>query len=289
MRSSKSPTPNQRGTKLRSRTNLTSYYRSASESGRPSPFKPKPAKTAGRKILFGVADVTLAIVLVVGLVYSLLVSSSPQVKATSQIYHSPAEYREQIARFFSGIQNHNKLTFNESQIVERIQHRFPEVQSAHIELPFFSEQPVVWLDIAAPQLLLSNPSGSYVIDSQGTAVAKPSQLPQLKNLVPLSDQTGYNSQIGQQVLSSQEVAFIMDVTEQARGSGVKIDSLTLPPLAQEIDLRAAGQNYFVKFFLGGDAKLQVGQYLAARNQFSKSGQGPAEYLDVRVPGKIFYK
>jgi hypothetical protein len=289
MRSPKSPTPNQRGSKVRARANLTSYYRSANETGRPSPFRPKPSAHPARRILFGAADIILAIVLVAGLIYSLLVNSSPQIKVTDQTYHSLAEYRSQITPLLGGVQNRNKLTFNEPQVVGRIQSRFPEVQSAHVELPFFSERAVVWLNISAPELLLGNPSGSYIIDSQGTAVARPAQLPNLKNLVILTDQSGYNSQVGKQVLSSEAVSFIMYVADQAKSSGVKISSLTLPPLAQEFDLRAAGQPYFVKFYLGGDAKLQVGQYLAARSQFNRSGQGPAEYLDVRVPGKIFYK
>jgi hypothetical protein len=34
---------------------------------------------------------------------------------------------------------------------------------------------------------------------------------------------------------------------------------------------------------------QAGQFLATRNQFNDTNTQPAEYLDVRVPGKVFYK
>jgi hypothetical protein len=63
----------------------------------------------------------------------------------------------------------------------------------------------------------------------------------------------------------------------------------LPPKAQELDLRASDQSYYVKFYLGGDAMIQTGQYLAARQKFAQTKQQPGEYLDVRVSGKIFYK
>jgi hypothetical protein len=75
---------------------------------------------------------------------------------------------------------------------------------------------------------------------------------------------------------------------QTRRAGVPIKSLTFPPLAQELDLATEDQPYFVKFYLGGDPLVQAGTFLAARHQFS-SGVKPSVYLDVRVPGKIFYK
>jgi hypothetical protein len=70
---------------------------------------------------------------------------------------------------------------------------------------------------------------------------------------------------------------------------VSVSSLTLPKTAQELDLRTKDRPYYVKFYLGGDALLQAGQFLATRRQFDTSNTQPAEYLDVRVEGKIFYK
>jgi hypothetical protein len=70
---------------------------------------------------------------------------------------------------------------------------------------------------------------------------------------------------------------------------VSIKSLTLPKSVQELDLHTSDRTYFVKFYLGGDALQQTGQFLAARHQFDITNSQPAEYLDVRVAGKIFYK
>jgi hypothetical protein len=63
----------------------------------------------------------------------------------------------------------------------------------------------------------------------------------------------------------------------------------LPSTAEELDIHTPDRPYYVKFYLAGDALLQTGQYLASRHQFDTTNSQPAEYLDVRIPGKIFYK
>jgi hypothetical protein len=70
---------------------------------------------------------------------------------------------------------------------------------------------------------------------------------------------------------------------------VPISALSLPAVPEEIDLRASDQPYYVKFYMGGSAVLQTGQFLAARQHFKQTGQLPAQYLDARIAGKVFYK
>jgi hypothetical protein len=268
---------------------MTSYYSSAKDSAAPSPFRKRQPKTDKRAIIFNIADLILLAILLIGLVYSLLLRPAPQVKVDNSPYHSSAAYQSEIAPLFKGFKNSNKLTFDEASVVNAIQRKFPEVHNARIELPFFSEKPVVWLDISAPAFMLVNDRSSLLIDDQGTAVAKSADFPNIKNQITVQDQTGLNVSVGQQVLSSYGVALIGIVITQAKQAHVPIASLSLPPRAQELDLKTSDQPYFVKFYLGGDALSQTGQFLAARHQFAKNGQTPSQYLDVRVPGKIFYK
>jgi len=262
-----------RGQKTYKRAPLTSYYRSRGQSETASPFKKREAKRNHRKVIFGVADAILIILLFAGIVYSLVLKPQPEVTPTSLSYHSQAVYSRQVAAVFGGIKNGNKITFDEHSVSVAIQKRFPEVQSVRIELPFFSQRPKAWLNISP----------------QGTAVAMAADLPGLKGLIVLDDQSGYNVVLGQQILSSQSVSFIKTVIAQAAHNKVPISSLTLPPLALELDLRTSDQPYYVKFFLGGDADLQIGQMVAVRQKLAQTNQTPGQYLDVRVPGKIFYK
>lgn len=277
-----------RGSKSYSRAPLNSYYRSKNPANDESPFKKKPAKSNTRKVLLGAADTILAIVLLAGLVYSLLLKPQPKIEASNLTYRSAFDYNQQITPMFGGFKDSNKITFDDKVVISAIEKRFPEVRSVRVELPFFSEKPVVRLDISPPVFKLLSPEGTYIIDTEGIAVAKAADYPKLDNLVSISDQSGFETLVGKQVLSSQSVNFINTVIEQSKNAKVPISSLTLPLLAQEIDLRTADEPYYVKFYLGGDALSQSGQFLAARQKFKTASQ-PAQYLDVRVPGKIFYK
>lgn len=271
------------------RTPIANYYRAAKDPTAQSPFRRKQPKTNRRMMLFNIADIILLAIVIIGLIYSLILSHNPAIKADSAQYHSPAVYKTQIATLFSGLKNSNKLTFDESSVVKAIQAKFPEVRSARVELPFFSQQPVVWLNISPPAFSLVNSQSSYLIDTQGVAVARSSDIPTIKNKIVVQDQTSFEVKLGQQILSSDGVALINTVIAQAKQAKVPIAALSLPPRAQELDLRTSDQPYYVRFYLAGDALSQTGQFLAARHQFAKTGKSPSQYLDVRVPGKIFYK
>jgi hypothetical protein len=277
-----------RGQRAYSRTPLNTYYRSKDQPAQ-SPFKKKQPKKNHRKFLIGAVDISLVVLLLAGVIYSLLLNAQPRVTVSGLSYHSLSTYQSQVAASFSGLKNRSKITFDERGVIAKIQHRFPEVQSAQIELPFFSQQPRVNLSVSPPAFKLSDGKQLYIMDAQGLAVARAADLPKLDKLVTITDQSGFEASVGKQLLSSESVSFINTVIVETQRAKVPIASLTLPPLAQEIDLRTVDQPYFVKFYLGGDALTQTGQFLAARQKFAQTHQTPADYLDVRIAGKIFYK
>jgi cell division septal protein FtsQ len=279
-----------RGQKSYKRTPVTAYYRSAETPGKTSPFKKKPPRKNRRKLLFGIIDILLIVLLVIGLVYSLILKPEPRIKASDLSYRPIAAYSAKITPEFNSLHNRNKITFDETAVAAAIEKQFPEIQAVRVELPFFSQQPTVWLNVAPPAFKLQSGGSSYIVDSQGIVTAKAAELPKLNKLVSLSDQSGFETGVGKQVLSAAAVNFIDTVIAQARHAGVPISGLSLPPLAQEMDLRTADTPYFVKFYMGGDALTQTGQFLASRKNFLQNpSQAPHEYLDVRVSGKIFYK
>lgn len=267
------------------------YYRSGSPRTSTSPFVKKTPKTTdrARKFLIRALDILIIIIILFGLVYSLLVKASPRIILNDSTYHSIAEYRTAATKFFGAFKNHNKITLDEQGVVAALQKQFPEIANASVELPLFSQTPIVHLVIAKPSFFLTSRGTDYVINSQGVATSEAKNAPQIKNLTTLIDQSGFTTVVGKQVLSAENVGFIKSVLQQAVRAKVPIKALILPARAQELDLQTTDHGYFVKFYLGGDANLQSGQFLAARHRFDKTRQQPSQYLDVRVPGKIFYK
>lgn len=221
--------------------------------------------------------------------YSLIVRPDPVFSIDSSVYHPSSVYLQATQKQLNSLQNHTKITFDSSALTRNLQKQYPEIGAVGVELPVFGQRPKISLHIAPPTLVLSSSGQDYIIDKNGTVVTKAKNLPQIKNLPLLSDQSGFQTSIGKPVLATTEVSFISTLIKQCQRVKVPLAELILPPRAQELDLRTSDRPYFVKFYLGGDALLQTGQYLAARHQFDQAGQQPAQYLDVRVSGKVYYK
>lgn len=266
---------------------VNTYYRSESKAA-DSPFVKKPPKRPARKFVLGFLDVLVLAALLVILFYALALKPDPAIEANDFSYHSKAAYSAAASAQFSRFKNHNKVTFDESAVVKSLQTKFPEITAVQVELPFFSEQPVLRLTIAKPDFVLDSPESSLVVDSAGVAVAPVADV-NVKGLPVINDNSGYIAKAGSQALSSDSASFINTLIAQCKHAKVPIASLTLPAAPQELQLRTKDSAYYVKFYLGGNVMQETGQYLAARAHFTQTHQPPAEYLDVRVPGKIFYK
>ena len=267
------------------------YYRTGGRSSKTSPFEKKPVVPASRfhKTLVRLADLAVIAVILFCLIYSLIVRPNAEVLLSDKSYRAESVYSTAASRLFREFKNRNKVTLDGQSIVKSLRKQFPEIASASVELPLFAEIPRLHLNISSPSIFLHSGNSTYVIDAAGVAVAKTSGLPNIKNLPNVIDQTGFETTVGKQVLSAQAVSFINDIVAQCKHASVSIQSMTLPARAQELDLRTADENYYIKFFLGSDPTQQIGQFLAARHQFASGGDQPSEYLDVRVVGKIFFK
>ncbi len=266
---------------------LKSYYRSETGKEAASPFKKKSAPRRARRFLFGFLDIILVIVLISGLLYSLLVSSKPKIVLSSTAYHDVSNYQREAERLFSSFKNQSKITFDQNSIAQGMRARFPEIASVDTELPVFSQKATLRLGIAPPSLILKSGNSNYIVDAQGVIVQRISN-PSSKKLPVVEDKSGYEAKIGKPVLNADAVNFVKTLDAELRRAKVDISGYSIPPVAQEIDLNVNGQNYYAKFYLGGDVLTQAGQYLAARANFNALNT-PSQYIDVRVPGKIFYK
>jgi hypothetical protein len=254
----------------RARAPMTAYYR-GSPNEESSPFSRQNPKRRVAPYLYGVLDIILAAVLIAGIAYSLMINPHPSIKANSHTFHSINDYRSAAESQLSKINNRNKITFDEQGLAAALKTQFPEIRGVQVELPLLSEKPTINLAIDQPSFFLDSRGARYIIDSSGRAVTEAKRLPNIKNLPQINDNSGFRISPGRQVIGGDGVSFINTL------------------YAEELDLRAKDQPYFVKFYLGGDPLAQIGQYLAARHHFNEAGQQPAEYLDVRVPGKVFFK
>jgi cell division septal protein FtsQ len=273
----------------RRRSPITTYYRSEPGTDTRSPFSKKPPPSKFRKYLLNFLDAVVIILLVAAVSYTLLIKPDANVLVSSTAFHNQKTYQAAASDQLSHFNNRNKITFNQQGMAEAMKKQFPEITDVQVELPIFSERPTIRLSVGNPSFIVTSQGQSYVVNSSGKAIAKTTELPPVKDLPRIDDQSGYKINTSAQILSSDDVTFINELIAQSRRAGVPIASLVLPAVAQEIDLRTKDQSYFVKFYLGGDSLAETGQFLAARKHFIDTKQPPSQYLDVRVAGKVFFK
>ena len=267
------------------------YYSGQPKTSQPSspfkkavPLKPKKAKKTHKPLNY----VYLGLFILV-IIYCSLLKNNPKIELDSTTYHSQSDYAKVISTKLGSLRNHSKLTFDRGGLSTSLKKEFPELSSVDVKIGLISQSPLVKLTVAAPSFNYANGSNIYVISSGGVVVATSKQLPQAAKLPLLTDQSGFSAEPGKQVLGTSAIAFINTLIAQCQRAKVSLGSLTLPARPQELDLRASGSNYYVKFDLNGDPTLQAGQYLAAKHKFDSEGAGPEQYLDVRIIGKVYYK
>lgn len=268
----------------------TSYYKGMHEASQPkSPFSKKVSTIPTSKKITKVIDWVLVIAVIFCFIYSLIVRPQPHVLATSTSFHSLSTYQDFAAKNLGSIKDSNKITFNETALVDSMQKQFPEISSMWVELPIFGQKPIIHLTISQPTFVYSSKNVSYILDSEGVIAGTQADMASMKGLPTVIDQSNIDFKVGDKVISSDSVDFISQVVAQAKKAKAPISNIVLPAIAQEIHLRTTDKPYYVKFYFGNDVLVQTGQWLAARHEFDAKGITPGEYLDVRVPGKVFYK
>ena len=243
----------------------------------------------------------ISIVIIGLLVYEMQLGTMPRVVSLVQASDAPflqdssVYARKASALFGSSAANRNKLTVDSSRIASELETQFPELQDVSVSLPLIGDQATLYIRPAEPALLLSANGSTIVIDENGRVVGEATAAMSFKGLqIPsVTDQSGLQAKVGQQILPRTAVTFISTVVSQLKSQKIKVLSLTLPTAASELDAYIEGQPYFVKFNMHDAnteaAALQTGTYIAVSKQLTREGTKPRQYIDVRLNGRAYYK
>lgn len=184
-----------------------------------------------------------------------------------------------------------KFTVNSGDFEKAFKEEFPEVADVSISLPLISRRPVVTISTAEPQLILTAQSQAYVLDRRGTVVMPAKDLSSsIRDKLPVvNDQSGLSVAVGKTVLPAEHIAFITSVIAQLNAKQVSVETVTLPAIATEVDIKPKGVAYFIKFNLETPAREAAGSYLATKQHLETNKVMPGQYIDVRIPGRAYYQ
>lgn len=236
-------------------------------------------------LLVGVVLVCVLKVLWLSTDPKIIVVGNTTVSAT---YVQPNNMYETAARSLlkTSIANHSKLTADLDGIARRLQRQFPELQHVVVNIPLVSNRPVVYVEVAQPSLIVQTVHGNYALNRTGIVLARAPKIP--ASVPVVVDQSGATPKLGGYYLPGSTITFIQTVEYQLMAAHSAISAFVLPSTSPyELDVRPEGQPYVLRFNLEEDAKVQSGAAIATLQ--SLGANLPKQYLDVRVPGRVYYK
>ena len=282
--------------------NVFSYHANRSHDeearGRRDLSSNKMPRSRSRSLIRYSPSIIAGIAILVSLVYMLGIDGRPVIQIPDSerqalLLRDEAVYEQTASRLFTSVlTNRNKLTVNTTSIAHEMRREFPELASVSITLPLVGRRPVITLEIQQPALVLIGQNGMFVVDEYGRAVMPVNELnrkPDQLGLPLVTDESGLGLEAGKAVLPKESIDFITISTYQLKQKGIEVESLLLPTIASEMHIRLKGQKYYLKCNLSGDARKQMGAFIAAKEQLEREGASPAEYIDLRVDERVYYK
>lgn len=182
--------------------------------------------------------------------------------------------------------NRTKLTLNANGVALQLRQQFPELDHVVITAPVLGNKPVVHLSFLHPALVVESLRGFYTIDQNGYVLAHVSAPP---GELPLVEEASQREVMpGKQYIARSTVAFTETVANQLKAANISVQRLRLPTDAPyELDAVLKDKPYILRFNLQADAMQQSGGAVAVLKQLDSTI--PAQYVDLRVPGRAYYK
>lgn len=236
------------------------------------------------------------VALVAALIHTCLLQPNPKiilVSTSGTVHRNAQDYQDAAQSIWKkSLFSRSKLTVSTDGIERTMQSQFEELASVQVELPLLGRRPTMILTPATPALQLISNNGVFYVDESGKIMARITDVSgnEIKNMPLVRDETGTPVEVGKNIFSGPEAIFLKQLYTSLITENIAVESITLPKTAaNEADVRVTGQQYYIKFSIGSDARQAVGTYLAAKAKLDTEGTVPAEYMDVRVEEKVFYR
>lgn len=255
------------------------------------PARRNQKKKSNKSVLY-ITGATIVLVIF----YSLWLNANPTIvldKQPGTITQPPAKYQTAINELWQeSILNRSKITVKSAKITQDIYDQFPEVNKVQINLSLIGQGVNIRLTSSKPVMQLISPNGSFYLDENGKALAQTNNVTghNLPTMPVVQDYSGLSASVGKTILPKSEVDFIRQLNGELLVAKLPLASVNLSANeANEVDVKLTGQGYYLKFSVTSDARQAVGAYLAVKAKLDTTHQIPKEYVDMRIPEKVFYK
>jgi hypothetical protein len=184
-----------------------------------------------------------------------------------------------------------KLTLNAEDIQNQVAGVHTELSDVRVQVPLLGRRPTIVLVPSRAALKLEAQNGVFYLDNQGRALVNASVVGNASAVPVVRDLSDVSVEPGKTVLPAVHVAFLLQLSEQLSAQNIS-GSLSLSnAVVNQVEFAPEGVGYRVKFLLDEPATVRqaVGSYIAVKERLTGEGKAPSEYIDVRIPDKVFFR
>lgn len=178
----------------------------------------------------------------------------------------------------------NLLTFSSDRLAAQLQSTDPMIKTVTVSQHWPSSLSLK-VTLKRPSLGWTTGNQSYLLDRDGTVIGS---LPSGQSLPVVQDKSNLPVQLGQHVTSAQFVGFTIDAA--AAMARLKLGPIKLEIKDTTLDLYATTPaGYQLIFDTSRSSVDEVADLKAILGALAAQKKQPAQYIDLRVVGKAYYK
>jgi hypothetical protein len=234
----------------------------------------------------GTASVVVGLVVLLGLVYVALFSAALGVNqitvqgaSENRLEQIRTDASDAAETRFGPLVSRSLLVLNESAMTDRIKQAQPDLDTVEVKKKWPNGLQITVTERGTSLAWKSN-NQTYLIDDQGTAFGLVgTDAP----AVVVEDTANVPVEIGKPVAGTSFITFVQEAKTKLEAAGIKVTGFRVPETTFELQAVTDGR-YYILF----DTTRPVGNQVDALVLALKTAK-PAEYADVRVPGRVYVK
>lgn len=178
----------------------------------------------------------------------------------------------------------SQLAFDATGFVERLKEEDPALKDVSVKRKGLHTLAVT-ATLKQPSLGWSTGNQTYVIDRDGTIIGMatgPAAFP------VVIDGSNVPVQPGQRVVSAHFVEFVQQMVPALAAAGLTVTRLDIKDTTLDLSAQT-NKGYKLLFDTARDANEEVADLKAVQRLLVTQKKTPAEYIDLRIAGKAYYK
>jgi len=178
-----------------------------------------------------------------------------------------------------------------------MQEEFPEIKHIDAILPLAGRDLTVSISVSSPFAIIQNGQNKMIMDGKGVIVDKYTTVPGSIHLLTISMAQELSSlKLGSRVMTKEEVGLLQllnsevsTITLSGKDSSLNIESILLDVSNREAVVELVDTGFYIKLSTYSSKEEQVGSLKATLLKLDREASLPSNYIDVRVPGRVFIK